>query len=457
MEHITIGLLMVFVIIIVVAVVVIVVRMRNACIDNIDVNQHGSNTQHSPAHNNKSGISTTNRKYNDNKMSAYLNYSSTDATKTGVFNTADLAYPPVIDIRKNYIKACNYIRKYVNAPTSARVIINSGATESIANMVWWAKNYIPNGIIVGSDYDHSALPLNCANMSVPYAPALKNPVLPDNVAMLYLTHVDGKSGNIMNIDNYVNNVLKKYTFMNNPGTTSVQMNDDNKFLRQNRPIIAVDVTQSITKIPIDMQKWGANALFFSLHKLGGPMGMGVLVVMDVYPDRYCPAFKPLIAGYQQMGLRGGTWDMEEFVNAHRCITDNDEKNKRKNKWVEGYEKLEELGIKLVKPEANHMYNTYLIEVPGCPLGVINALARQGIYVGSASSCSNEALNDKNILIRQQLYGDEGLSGGNRAEEQQKRYIRLSFNKSDDFTMETLEDVARVLKSFMDDRDDAGTE
>jgi cysteine desulfurase len=236
--------------------------------------------------------------------------------------------------------------------------------------------------------------------------------------------------------------------MNNPDTV-IMPTDDKKFVRQMRPIIAVDATQSITKLPIDMQKWGINAVFFSLHKLGGPMGFGVLVISDMNEQEYCPVFKPLIAGYQQLGLRGGTWDMEEFVNVYRCIKDNDEKNKRKNKWVEGYDKLEELGLKVVKPDKNHMYNTYLIEVPGCPLGVINALAQEGIYVGNASSCSNEAITDKNMEERARLYGpDELLEGGavkrKHEQESSKRYIRLSFNKSTDFNMETLEKIADML-------------
>ena len=434
---------------VVVLIVLIVVGVRrNGSADNEGFDTNNSDMTLPPT-------SPLRQKYNDYKMSAYLNYSSTNATRTGVYNSADMAYPPVIDIRKNYIQACNYIRKYVNAHNHARVIINSGATESIANCIWWARDYNPEGVILGSANDHFAVPMNCENMDMMYLPELTNPVLPDNTSMIYLTHVDGKTGNILNIENYMKNVFNKYSFMNDKNNGG-DIKMDKRFTRQIRPIIAVDVTQSITKIPIDMQKWKVNALFFSLHKLGGPMGMGVLVIMDTYEDCFTPPFKPLIAGYQQLGMRGGTWDMEEFVNVHRCIKDNDNKNKRKNKWVEGYEKLQELGLKVVQPDKNHMFNTYLIETEGCPMGIIHTLAREGIYVGNASSCSNEALHDMNREIRKKLYGDEVGVGtasvrngdsnkiiGGRAM-LDKKYIRISFNKESDFTMETLEKIARVV-------------
>jgi hypothetical protein len=89
------------------------------------------------------------------------------------------------------------------------------------------------------------------------------------------------------------------------------------------------------------------------------------------------------------------------------------------------------------------------------MGVINALARDGIYVGNASSCSNEALTDKNIELRQKLYGESGVIMGGAVKhdvESDKRYIRLSFNKADDFTMETLERIAETLNSVMHSHD-----
>ena len=396
------------------------------------------------------------KNYNGPKMSAYLNYNSTNATKTGTFNSADLAYPSIMEIRKEYIKACDYIKKYVNAPSHAKVLINSGATESIANMVWWCKNYVENGVLLGSEYDHSSVKTNCLNMGVVYDDSLKKSVIPENTSMIFLTHVDSKNGNILNIKNYKKNVFDRYRFLNE---TRVEGEDEGPFVLQYRPILAVDVSQSITKIPVDMRGWGVNAVFFSLHKLGGPMGLGVLVIADSCAEGYCPKFKPLICGHQQYGMRGGTWDMEGFVDAYKCIKDNDKLKNREIKWVEGYEKLEEAGVKLVKPDKNHLYNTYLIEINRCPLGIIHALARKGIYVGNVSACSNEAINsrdnrpDDRMLDEIRKKHDELYGGDNKVETkniedvvEEKRYIRLSFNDKDDFTMETLDEVIEILKA-----------
>ena len=454
----------ILVLLIVISVVIYLRKSFSKHDSNItETSEDNAETGSSEKNNSNNPFEVLLKNYNSPKMSAYsdykayLNHSSTSATKTGIFNSADLAYPAIMNVRKEYIKACDYIKKYVNAPSNAKVLINSGATESIANMVWWCKKYMENGVLLGSDYDHDAVKSNCENMEVIYRRDLKKSVLPENTSMIFLTHVDSKTGNILNVSNYKKNVIDRYHFT--ADYTNDEIESNNPFTLQYRPILAVDVTQSITKIPIDMKGWGANAVFFSLHKLGGPMGFGVLVIADSYNDKYCPKFKPLICGFQQYGMRGGTWDMEGFIDAYRCIKDNHKLKDREMKWVEGYEKLEDAGVKIVKPDKNHLYNTYLIEINRCPLGIIHALARKGIYVGNVSACSNEAINARNNRpddatfeeIRKKheaIYG-----GGNDSEktdintiEEEKRYIRLSFNDKNDFTMETLDEVIEILKA-----------
>lgn len=352
---------------------------------------------------------------------AYLNSSSTDAKKNGRFNPSDLGYQHNIDLRDSVEIFKNSIKKYINAPLNSKVIINSGATESIANMVLWAKNYNPYGIVVGTNFDHSAVKDNCDNYEVSYSQDLNINDLNERTSMIFLTHVNAKTGEYMNVKNFKLNI-DSYSFMNNDNRFHV--NSGSNF-RQYKPIVVLDATQSITKLPIDMEGWGLNAVFFSLHKIGGPIGVGVLVIND---DVLFP-FKPLISGKQQNGLRGGTFPLYELDDFNIFDENKDDINDRKEIWEHSYNKLTDAGLKVYKPITNHLYNTLLININGCPMDIIYRLSTEGIYVGNTSACKNEEILNGGAV-------KEGVDFENA--------IRISFTDKDDLNDDVLDDIIRVI-------------
>lgn len=365
---------------------------------------------------------------------AYLNYASTNAKRNGSFNPSDLAYPQVMEDRADMERLENKIKKLINAPARAKVIINSGATESIANCVFWAKSYNKFGIVVGSEYDHSAVEDNCNTFEVPYEKSLRSGKINDRCNMIFITHVDSKTGEVVNVQNFKLNVLDKYTYEYNDG-----INPYNKHIRQYRPIVVLDATQSIMKIPIDMERWGINAVFFSLHKIGGPIGMGVLVIDD---SKYFP-FKPLISGKQQHSLRGGTFPLHLFLENEFIFSNFDDYNERKDKWTEGLNKLKEAGLKVYEPKGQHLYNTYLIDVQKCPLEIINSLARKGIYVGNISACKNEEIMNKVSDLNDSNETDDSMSGGNKKDFDKS--IRITFSKSKELSDDVLNEIIKEIK------------
>lgn len=343
---------------------------------------------------------TKNTLENKRKMNfkgAYLNYSSTCAPKNGFLNPSDLGYPQNIELRSDIERLEMKIKQLINAPVNSKVIINSGATESIANCVFWAKNYNKYGSIVGTKFDHSAVKDNCKTFDVEYSTDIKN--IKENCSMVFLTHVDSKSGEIMNINNFVRN-FNSISFLQNENPFSQSSN-----IAQYKPLLVLDATQSIMKVPINMEKWKLNAVFFSLHKIGGPIGYGVLVV-----DNVNETFKPLISGKQQHSMRGGTMALQNVIEYEHIFDEYDDFNTRKEKWEETFQKMKSAGLKIYEPKGEHLYNTFLISIKGCPLELINKLAIKGIYVGNVSACKNEELVDE---IENENASESKLTGSSK--------------------------------------------
>ena len=94
-----------------------------------------------------------------NKMT-YLNYNSTCMTGGGEFNRSDLNYPEVMDERINEERLKSWIFSEINAPEDAKLIFTSGATESIATLLNWARSFNSYGVVYGSKLDHPSIKIN---------------------------------------------------------------------------------------------------------------------------------------------------------------------------------------------------------------------------------------------------------------------------------------------------------
>ncbi len=87
--------------------------------------------------------------------------------------------------------------------------------------------------------------------------------------------------------------------------------------RQRGVLLHCDATQSVGKIPVDVNKLQVDLLSFSAHKIYGPKGVGALFVR-----RSAPVVKlePLIfGGGQENGLRSGTLNVPGIVGFARAL------------------------------------------------------------------------------------------------------------------------------------------
>ena len=218
-------------------------------------------------------------------------------------------------------------------------------------------------------------------------------MLPTDISCLFLTHVSPHTGEIIPMDKLINKL--DFTYLN-------ELDDYNEdgieVVGQYKPLMILDASQSIGKTKIDMKNWDLNAVFFSLHKIGGKMNCGVLLIKD---DIEKP-FKPLIAGKQQNAMRGGTYDIYSYLNfdeLYNNFTENIDHQQCKKTWKKAHTAFKRAGLDVYEPKYNHLYNTILIRTKVCSYNIIKELSQYGIYVSGKTACDSLDKSDKESDIR----------------------------------------------------------
>lgn len=320
-------------------------------------------------------------------MTRYLNYNSTfvgsSLTQKSKFNPSDIYYTDNIELKTQEEKVKAYILDYLHAPDNAVVIFNSGASESIANMMWWAKCMNRFGTVVGSVLDHPTVEENAINMNVNYLKLnyqqLQQKVipLPDNTSMVFITGVCPRTGEI-----YPYQHIKQYNYLNTQGDS---LNTSHQF----QPLMVLDASQMIGRKRIDMTRDKLNAVFFSCHKFGGEFNTGVLVISEPNPSY---TFKPLIAGSQQDHRRGGTYNVYAYLSLPKLLKQYEHEYKPeecKQVYTSFATMLASRGLHYYKPQLEHTYNTVLLTLTSCNAKLIHELSEYGIYVGSSTACQHD--------------------------------------------------------------------
>jgi cysteine desulfurase len=112
-----------------------------------------------------------------------------------------------------------------------------------------------------------------------------------------------------------------------------------------------DTVQLFGKIPIDMPKFGIDALSMSFHKLYGPQGIGLLILKRKFIDGY--KLRGIINGTQQNGLRGGTESVNNIAGAAAALSCNFNNRDRKNRHLMQLRNHLIDGLKKIAPVINY--------------------------------------------------------------------------------------------------------
>lgn len=161
-----------------------------------------------------------------------------------------------------------------------------------------------------------------------------------------------------------------------------------------------DAVQALGRIPLDIGELGIDAISLSAHKIGGPQGVGALILADadLRPD---PLLK---GGGQERRLRAGTenvaaiagFGVAALLTAHHLLRADE---------VAGLRRRLEAKVLAVSPEAiiagseaERLSNTTMFLVPGLSAEtMVVAFDLEGIAVSAGAACSSGKIAASHVL------------------------------------------------------------
>ncbi|HIE90512.1 MAG TPA: cysteine desulfurase [Methylophilaceae bacterium] len=202
--------------------------------------------------------------------------------------------------------------------------------------------------------------------------------------------------------------------------------------------VHTDAVQALGKINVDFAALGVHAMTVSSHKIGGPLGVGALVLnkrVDIQPL--------LHGGGQEKGLRSGTENTAAIVGfgaacelATQALNDFASHTTSLRTALETG--LSNMNAVIFGQQATRLPNTSFFafeNVEGETL--VTALDKLGFAVASGSACSSASGEPSHVLLAMGI--DEDLARG---------AIRVSFNSNN--TMKQVDEFLIALKQALQD-------
>src|SRR5262245_43126574 len=179
-------------------------------------------------------------------------------------------------------------------------------------------------------------------------------------------------------------------------------------------LLHVDAVQSAGKIPCDIKALGADLVTLSAHKLGGPKGVGALVIGRAGIHVADPLLK---GGGQERGARGGTENVLGIAGfgaaaeaAARALSADAARMSALRDKLEAGLKAVSPGAVVFGAGAERLPNTTLVAVPGLKAETaLIALDLDGVAVSAGSACSSGKVTPSHVLAAMGV--EAGLARG----------------------------------------------
>jgi cysteine desulfurase len=282
-------------------------------------------------------------------------------------------------------RAREEVAQLVNAKPS-EVVFTSGATE--ANNWVMAAGW--DEICVSAiEHDSVLAPARASGARLASLPVSPSGIIDVEAAIATLARPRERSGR----------VLASLMMANNETGVIQPVAEVAAEARRLGAVMHVDAVQAPGRLDIDFAKIGADAMVLSAHKLGGPRGVGALIIREGV------ALTPFIkGGGQERRRRGGTENVTGIAGfgaaaaalkreAHAVARI----NRLRDMLEDGVARLTPAAV-IVGREAPRVGNTACIALPGKPAEtLVIQLDLEGIAVSAGAACVSGKIKTSHVL------------------------------------------------------------
>ena len=176
--------------------------------------------------------------------------------------------------------------------------------------------------------------------------------------------------------------------------------DAARIVHEKGGLLHVDAIQALGKIPFDINTISADLATFSAHKIGGPKGIGALVIAEGLEG-----FEPLLrGGGQEHGRRAGTENVAGVAGFGAAVSaalqalpvDIARLKSLRKRLEDGLREI--IDVVIFSDNVERLSNTTLFTVPGLKAETaVIGFDLEGIAVSSGSACSSGKVQPSHVL------------------------------------------------------------
>jgi cysteine desulfurase len=161
-------------------------------------------------------------------------------------------------------------------------------------------------------------------------------------------------------------------------------------------LLHVDAVQAAGRMAVNLERLGAHSLAISSHKLGGPAGVGALLLA---PN--APFAAPLIGGGgQERGRRGGTPAVALIAGFAAAVWDSEGDDLIRMRRLRDAAEIAAVacGAVVCGDAVRRLPNTTCVALPGAAAGVqVIALDLEQVAVSAGAACSSGKVQSSHVL------------------------------------------------------------
>lgn len=271
----------------------------------------------------------------------------------------------------------------------SEVVFTSGATETCNAVLTapWAAI-----IVAGVEHDAVLRPIEAASAErVALGVDVQGRVDPSDVAAKILAAIESRSAG---------HVLVALQLANNETGVLQPIAEVAAIARENGAVLFTDAAQAVGRIPVDFSALGADFMALSAHKLGGPKGIGALIIRY---GRDLPAF--IRGGGQERRRRGGTENIPGIAG-FGAAAEAARKTVDERARIAALRGRLEAGLMDLTPDAHIMGlgterlpNTTCIALPGhAAETLVIRFDLAGIAISAGAACSAGKIGVSHVLM-----------------------------------------------------------